>query len=98
MVFIILLLPFLLASNFFKQSTKNWERGFNNVWLDKENYDINAKCKLKQYWFPNYDVGAKYLIYPFFKTVERDCQKVLSNEEYIFYDENYNPDIENNNY
>lgn len=55
-------------------------------------------CEFKDYWFPNYDVGAKYLIYPFFKAVERDCKADQKKETYLFYDQNYNPDPIGNNF
>ena len=48
-------------------------------------------CKIKSYWFPNYDVGAKYFIWPFFQAVERHCPKEQKKETYLFYDLNYNP-------
>ena len=56
------LLSFYVGRYIFKYQDRNWERGLNNVWLDKSHHDIPAKCKIKEYWFPNYDVGAKYLI------------------------------------
>jgi len=53
-------------------SKRYTERGFNNEWLDKSDYDMHSKCKFHDYYFPNYDFGIKAM-WPFHKWLEKDC-------------------------
>lgn len=68
---LIILLLFAFAIKF---STRNWGKGFNNVWLDNSHWDINAKCKFIDWTFPNYDLGI-YLMLPMHLMFRKECDE-----------------------
>jgi hypothetical protein len=77
------------------RSKVNFERGFNDVWLETKDYP--AKCELKEYWFPNYDFGA-YWMYPLHLWTKKTCKKEFEKETFLFFDDDLNKDTVNNNY
>lgn len=55
---------------------RNFERGFNGVMLQTDKTKP-ALCEMKQYYFPNYDVGI-YAIWPLYKLLEvKSCKEKL---------------------
>ena len=38
---------------------REWKRGFGNRYLDDCSYNVPAKCQLRSYSYPNYDVFVK---------------------------------------
>ena len=70
---VVSLLLFPLVAHFIIiYSKRNWGRGFYNQWIETPVGNMTAECKLKDYYWPNYDLGSKFL-YPLHWLFEPDC-------------------------